>query len=1293
MKKIFTFFCLLMLGAGMSAWASNPMKRPDKIVLRQTAANATTFNVEGPASVWEHSGRSGNCLQLYSVDLGSQNALNGAFSVSSESNTHYYYTGDASNDQLYLHRAVIYFSYVSGNSNSNYVYNVRVEPRLKPDGDGYTYGIYNTSGNGIAAFENAHWDNVPIEIYDYSGNPITIVEQPINLAMDFIYGKSGHNISLSDFSYETNWMYYDNTKRHFFKVVAYDNSKTTDNYVVLCFWMAANQGISYNGTIGPAQKQYDVFLWTSDNYYEDDGETWYNKSYYWLPIGGTYNNYVIDYISDEDINGECRASSYYADYNNGTVSNKREISTIADNVVVRKGAGGNIEVDVRWGSANVITIRELLENGVINAVPNYSNRGSVTGTITTNGDFVTGTTYDGGTHITLNANALSGYTFLKWDDEVTDNPRSISVNGTATYTAVFTPTCTITVTPDDASHGSTSGSGSYAEGATVEISASGLTGYVFSHWDDDNTDNPRTITVSSSKTTFTAYFEEITSSMSIVSPCSNADIYAHFTYSNLSTSVTQQEGYNRFTADGQNLYNVCKITAQNSLNDRLTLYIFPTDTRTYQGGECTNKLNNAPLANTYSLAKQGLYASSSYDVWYVSFNTAFVYKYLSNYNATCSHCDIIMQNNSNKHWDLDVGGSIIVRENNVGGMFIETSNVTEDANGQSVYFTVGNRSENTFAPSTATMSFTGSYLTMTATDNSGNNARITVKNFNTNNNSYSLNGTSDFDLDHCSLYYDGDYIEEIQSISGTIQRSVSAGIIYYTLSNVKIRTCQEDLYIINMTAPAPSYTLTWNKNAEDATLTGGTTAGAVQFTQTLTAPTATRTGYTFNGWSPTFTGTMPAANTTYVVQWTPQTYDITYKDKDNADYSGSNLASLPATHTYNTPTNLVAGVKSGYNFLGWYENENCEGDAVTSIGATAKTANFTLYAKWERNVVSYNVTFTAGEHGSVSGAIGETAITSGQPQEEGSTVTLTATPDNFYSFVEWRNASNEQVVSTNAEYSFTLAEAVNLTAVFALQETIELTDNFENGSQWQDDYADLLDMLRTGSDKAGKAKQKDVQLNRTFAAERWSTFALPFGYSLSSNQTHPFYGHVYSLVSAQYEEKGGKGYLTLNCMPNTTSIKANTPYVLITDKDAPIANPVFNNVRLTEIEENTTTVVQDVNNTGSVRFVNTEYRQRIDKIEQYGVNSKENKSVIYLSGNKLYYPGGAIYQNAFRAYFVMNYSTIYHVAPRVRLVMPNGESVEQAEEETVETKKYIENGILVIERNGIKYDAQGHVIK
>ena len=82
---------------------------------------------------------------------------------------------------------------------------------------------------------------------------------------------------------------------------------------------------------------------------------------------------------------------------------------------------------------------------------------------------------------------------------------------------------------------------------------------------------------------------------------------------------------------------------------------------------------------------------------------------------------------------------------------------------------------------------------------------------------------------------------------------------------------------------------------------------------------------------------------------TPCTYNITYLDggaSDNITFTGNHMPSAPTTHTYNTATTLQKASKAGYVFGGWYDNYSCTGAAITSVGATAKTADFKLYAKW-----------------------------------------------------------------------------------------------------------------------------------------------------------------------------------------------------------------------------------------------------------------------------------------------------------------------------------------------------------
>lgn len=64
----------------------------------------------------------------------------------------------------------------------------------------------------------------------------------------------------------------------------------------------------------------------------------------------------------------------------------------------------------------------------------------------------------------------------------------------------------LTVASNDPMYGSTTGSGTYASGTTVQIAAIPAQGFVFTKWNDDVTSNPRSITITSD-TTFTAIFD------------------------------------------------------------------------------------------------------------------------------------------------------------------------------------------------------------------------------------------------------------------------------------------------------------------------------------------------------------------------------------------------------------------------------------------------------------------------------------------------------------------------------------------------------------------------------------------------------------------------------------------------------------------------------------------------------------------------------------------------------------------------------------------------------------------
>ena len=120
-----------------------------------------------------------------------------------------------------------------------------------------------------------------------------------------------------------------------------------------------------------------------------------------------------------------------------------------------------------------------------------------------------GGTYNAGATATLTATAASGYHFVQWQDGNTANPRTITVSGNATYTATFAQdvvTYTITATSNNNAWGTVSGGGTYNAGATATLTATAASGYHFVQWQDGNTSNPRTVTVSSNAT-YTATFE------------------------------------------------------------------------------------------------------------------------------------------------------------------------------------------------------------------------------------------------------------------------------------------------------------------------------------------------------------------------------------------------------------------------------------------------------------------------------------------------------------------------------------------------------------------------------------------------------------------------------------------------------------------------------------------------------------------------------------------------------------------------------------------------------------------
>ena len=111
---------------------------------------------------------------------------------------------------------------------------------------------------------------------------------------------------------------------------------------------------------------------------------------------------------------------------------------------------------------------------------------------------------------TLTAIANEGYEFTAWNDGNAENPRTVTVTSDTAFMAIFaeavsTPTITLTVNDE------TMGSATYTlDGNTAVLTATANEGYSFVIWSDGNTENPRTVTITSD-TAFMAIFSPASS--------------------------------------------------------------------------------------------------------------------------------------------------------------------------------------------------------------------------------------------------------------------------------------------------------------------------------------------------------------------------------------------------------------------------------------------------------------------------------------------------------------------------------------------------------------------------------------------------------------------------------------------------------------------------------------------------------------------------------------------------------------------------------------------------------------
>ena len=131
---------------------------------------------------------------------------------------------------------------------------------------------------------------------------------------------------------------------------------------------------------------------------------------------------------------------------------------------------------------------------------------------------------------------------------------------------------------------------------------------------------------------------------------------------------------------------------------------------------------------------------------------------------------------------------------------------------------------------------------------------------------------------------------------------------------------------------------------------------------------------------------------------------------------------------------VTATPNSGYTFINWTENGNV---VSTQANYTFNvTGNRSLVANFEEEIASYNIRLSVNP-------LFSGTVTGGGIYQQGQSCTVTATPNNGYTFINW--TENGNVVSTNASYTFTVTGDRMLVANFStISFTINAVANPEN---------------------------------------------------------------------------------------------------------------------------------------------------------------------------------------------------------------------------------------------------------
>jgi hypothetical protein len=696
---------------------------------------------------------------------------------------------------------------------------------------------------------------------------------------------------------------------------------------------------------------------------------------------GNYNS-----NSNVSIAAIANTGYYFVQWNDGSTNNPRTITLTKDT---------NFTATFAVSAPNTYHVT---------ASSNQTSMGAVSGS----GDYTKNSV------VIIGAIANAGYSFTQWNDGNTTNPRTFTLtkdtNFTATFAVLPPNTNHVTVSTNNINMGSITGSGDYTKNSIITIGAIANTGYSFVQWNDGNTTNPRTFTLTKD-TNFTATFAvsapntyhlTASSNQTIMGSVSGSGDYAK--NSVVTIGAIANTGYSFVQWNDGNTTNPRTFTLTKDTNFTATFAVSASNTY-----HLTVSTNNA---NMGSVTGNGDYAKNSVVTIGAIANTGYSFVQWSDGNTTNPR-------------SITLTSDILFTA--IFSVFQNTYHLTASSN-QSIMGSVsgsGDYAKNSIVAIGAIANTGYSFVqwndgitnnprTFTLTKDTNFVATFAVLPPNTNHVTVSTNNTN-----MGSVTGSGDYTKNSVVTIGAIANTGYSFIQWNdgNTNNPRSFTLTKDT---NFTATfAVSAPNTYHLTASSNQSIMGTISGSGDYAKNsiVTIGAIANAGYSFVQWNDgitnnprTFTLTKDTNFVATFAVSAPNTYHVTASS--NQSIMGS--VSGSGDYAQNSVVTIGAIANAGYSFVQWNDGITINPRTFTLTKDTSFTATFAVLPPNTNHVtVSTNNT----NMGSVTGNGDYT---------KNSVVTIGAIANTGYSFIQWNDGN------TNNPRSFTLTKDTNFMATFAI---------------------------------------------------------------------------------------------------------------------------------------------------------------------------------------------------------------------------------------------------------------------